>query len=126
VVLSSSRDVKHNITPVNARDVLERVAALPVARWSYNRNGKAETTRHLSPIAEDFFEAFGLGDSEKQVAASDLAGVALAAVKGLHEVLTEKDAELADLRARNEELLARLVALEKAIAPHPDTQLARR
>ena len=40
---------------------------------------------HIGIMAQDFFKEFGLGVSEKKVTALDIAGVNMAAIKGLLE-----------------------------------------
>ena len=121
VIASSSRFVKKNIVAVSPEDVLARVMALPVATWEYDKKGLQPT--HLGPMAEDFYEAFGLGDNPASIALSDTAGVALAAIQGLGHRLTEelsaKDRRIEELEGRLaqrdallEELLERLEALE--------------
>jgi hypothetical protein len=96
---SSDRNVKERFEPVNSRDVLEQVAALPLARWSYKED---PGTRHLGPMAQDFYAAFHVGPDDKHIATVDADGVALAAVQGLNQKLTEelkrRDAENAELR----------------------------
>lgn len=42
-------------------------------------------------MAQDFYTAFGLGDSDKAISTIDLDGVALAAIQGLYQVVQEKD-----------------------------------
>ena len=37
----------------------------------------------MGPMAQDFFAAFGLGDSDKHITTVDADGVALAAIRGL-------------------------------------------
>ena len=96
----SSRDLKTDFASLDPRDVLSRVNALPVSVWRY----KTEEVRHLGPMAEDFHQAFGLGEDDKHIAPGDQAGVALLAVKGLNEVVQEKDKEIADLKSRLETL----------------------
>ena len=97
----SSRAMKKNIEPVTApREILETVADLPIAHWSY----KTEDTRHVGPMAEDFYAAFGLGADDKHIAAADAAGVALGAIQGLYDVVQEKDGTIQDLQQRVSEL----------------------
>ncbi len=59
---------------------------------------------------------FGLGLGDKTIDTIDPDGVALAAIQGLNETLveklTEKDEEIAELRASNENMLARIEKLE--------------
>ena len=105
VVHASSRALKENFAAADPAAVLERVANLPVTYWNYTKDGSSE--RHIGPVAEDFYAAFGLGEDDKHIALSDSVGVALAAVQGLHEQLQAKDQRIAALEAR-------LAALEAA------------
>jgi hypothetical protein len=105
LVQGSSRDLKTDFVSLDPRDVLSRVNALPISVWSYKTENEV---RHLGPMAEDFHQAFGLGADDKHIAPGDQAGVALLAVKGLNEVVQEKDKEIADLKSR-------LEALEKLV-----------
>jgi hypothetical protein len=97
----SSRDIKTGFAALDPKDVLSRVSALPVSLWSY----KTESgVRHVGPMAEDFHQAFGLGEDDKHIAPGDQAGVALLAVQGLTQVVEEKDKEIAELKSRLETL----------------------
>jgi hypothetical protein len=102
----SDRNLKENFEPVNAREVLEKVAALPISRWNFK--GDADT-EHVGPMAQDFHAAFGVGTDERHIATVDADGVALAAIQGLNEKLKEKETELTELKAR----LAKLEELMK-------------
>jgi hypothetical protein len=104
-VSSSDRNVKENFTPVQPRGVLEKVAALPLTSWNY----KADSgTRHLGPMAQDFYAAFGVGPDDKHIATVDADGVALAAIQGLNEKLEQKETEITELKARLEKLEQRM------------------
>ena len=98
---SSSRELKTNFSPIDSRVVLAKLSALPVTSWNY-KSDKLER-RHYGPVAEDFQAAFGLGDG-KTISTIDQAGVAFAAIKGLHELVVERDAEIDELRAEIEAL----------------------
>ncbi|MBK7403105.1 MAG: tail fiber domain-containing protein [Phycisphaerales bacterium] len=102
---ASSRGLKEKFEPVDARDILDRVAALPITEWSYKSE---EGVRHLGPVAEDFSQAFGLGDDDKSIGTVDADGVALAAIQGLSQVIAERDAEIASLNDRLDRLEARV------------------
>ncbi|MBK9605216.1 MAG: tail fiber domain-containing protein [Betaproteobacteria bacterium] len=99
-VNGSDRAAKERFAVVAARDVLERVAGLPVTKWSY----KGQTQRHMGPMAQDFRAAFGLGHDDTTISTVDAAGVALAAIQGLHQLVREKDRELQRLRAKAAEV----------------------
>ena len=103
----SDRNGKANLTAVEGKDVLTRLAALPIYSWSYKAEDPA--VRHMGPTAQDFYAAFGLGADEQHIAALDSSGVALAAIQALAE-------ENATLRGEIQTLEARLAALEAAVA----------
>ena len=54
----------------------------------------------MSPMAEDFWKAFGVGYGDQTIADLDARGVEFAAIQGLHRLLQERDAEIASLRER--------------------------
>ncbi len=120
---SSDVNAKENFVPVNPREVLDRVAALPITRWNY-REDKAET--HLGPMAQDFYAAFALGMDDRHISMVDADGVALAAIQGLNEKVEGRshvaeariqklEAENAELKQHNDALEKRLDALEKIV-----------
>lgn len=75
---ASSKHLKKDLVPVVGSNVLPRVEELPL--WSYTYiTGRR---RHIGPMSEDFFEAFGYGD-DKSISGRDLAGIALACVQEL-------------------------------------------
>jgi len=106
---NSDRNSKENFQPVDPRTVLDKVAALPISRWNYKSD---QSTEHLGPVAQDFHAAFGLGADDRSIATIDESGVALAAIKGLHEVVKEKDARIQAL----EESVAELKKLVSKLA----------
>lgn len=109
---SSDRDAKTGFRAVDARAVLDGVIRLPLSTWSY----KAEPgTRHLGPVAQDFHAIFGVGADDKHIAPLDSAGVALAAIQGLYDLVQEKDARIDAQEERITELEERLAKLEAAL-----------
>jgi len=108
--LTSDRNAKEAFQPVNAREVLDKVAALPISEWQYKTQSDV---RHIGPMAQDFRAAFALGIDDTHITSVDADGVALAAIKGLNEKLEERDAEIALLHCDNEALNARLLAIER-------------
>ena len=73
---NSDRTKKHDLKALNTRTVLDKVARMPITSWSY----KAEkpSVRHIGPMAQDFYKAFGLGLDDKHITTIDEGGVALA------------------------------------------------
>jgi hypothetical protein len=122
----SDRAMKAGFEPVAASDVLKRVAALPLTRWSF----KGQTVRHIGPMAQDFHAAFKVGQDDKHISTTDAEGVALAAIQGLYQKLEAKDAQLAQQKKQIESLSTRLEKLERetqasrnAAAMHPASAL---
>ncbi len=123
---ASDRNAKMNFAAVNGRDILLRLAEVPIQMWSY----KAEdpSVRHIGATAQDFHAAFGVGYNNTSISTIDADGVALAAIQGLYQVVQEKDAEIASLRsqiaglksqvtsqqAEIDDLKARVAAIERA------------
>jgi hypothetical protein len=112
LVLTSDRNAKENFEPVNGREVLEKVAALPMTRWNFKTDAAA---RHIGPMAQDFYTAFHVGDDERHIAVVDEGGVALAAIQGLNQKLEQKETEITELKHKNDSLEKRLAALEQII-----------
>ena len=118
---TSDRNAKENFVAVDARSVLEQLVAMPLSTWNFK--GADPGLRLLGPTAQDFHAAFGLGNDDKTIVGTNLHGVALAAIQGLHAVvqandartralLADRDRELASLRER----LAELEALRDEMA----------
>ncbi len=74
-----------------------------------------ETIQHIGPMAQDFYAAFGLGDSETAIGTLDADGVSLAAIQALYQRSQDLEAENASLRQQMDESEERLAALESAI-----------
>lgn len=106
----SDRRVKTSIEPVNPREVLERVASLPISTWSYISDPSG--VRHMGPMAQDFHASFGLGASNLCIPTVDASGVALASIQALNERVETVRQENEKLKDENARLQARLDRLE--------------
>ena len=106
----SSRTAKTNLVAVAADGMLDQLARLPIWTWNYLRSDAGD--RHIGPVAEDFYAAFGFGTSERQLAPSDVAGVALAATQALQREIVERDRTIASLEARLDRLERALTGRE--------------
>jgi hypothetical protein len=96
-------NIKRGFTSVEPSRVLDKLATLPISKWSY-RTEESEVT-HLGPMAQDFKAAFELGDSDKTILQVDADGVAFAAIQALYQ-------RLQDLETQNRALERRLGAIE--------------
>lgn len=111
----SDRNAKRDLTPVNAEDILKKLAAMPLNLWSYTT--QEDGVRHLGPTAQDFRAAFGLGEEDTHISAIDADGVALTAIQALNSKVDQRDEELRLLKEENAALKARLDAIERKLAP---------
>jgi len=98
-------NAKTDFRPVDYREVLAKLAALPVTKWRYKHDPKRS---YIGPTAQDFRAAFGLGHDEKHIGTLDTDGVTLAAIKGLAE-------EIAAEGRLGSEREARISRLEEAL-----------
>jgi len=110
----SDRGSKCDFEPVDRLALLEKVVQLPITSWRYK--GEENDMRHVGPMAQDFYAAFALGDSDKHIGTLDADGIALAAIQGLHQQLAQKEQELEVMRrshdAQVEELQSRIAAMD--------------
>jgi hypothetical protein len=104
----SDQNRKRDIRPVDAQDILAKVAALPITSWSYD--SQDPSIRHIGPMAQDFNPAFGIGEFENGITTIDADGVALAAIQGLHQTLTDEVSRLRETATAQATELAQLKA----------------
>ena len=117
----SDQATKENFTPVDGQAILEQLADVPIQE--YKLKSQEESIRHVGPVAQDFYAAFGYGESDLAINMEDADGVALVAIQGLYELSREQAVRLKALKAENaaqqaqiDALVARIDALEAADA----------
>ncbi len=113
-IVPSDRNLKENIVPIDGREVLTRLAGLPVSVWNYK--GQGSSIRHIGPMAQDFQSAFHVGESDRFINMVDSGGVALASIQGLYSILQEKDKEIRSLKNENLELKEEIRDIGKRLA----------
>jgi hypothetical protein len=106
---ASSRTLKENFSAVDGEEVLAGIRTLPVTTW--NMIGGDRSVRHMGPVAEDFYRAFGLGLGETTIGLGDIDGVNLAASKALEARTAELQREVDTLRAELAALRAEMQAM---------------
>jgi hypothetical protein len=121
----SDRNLKANFLAVDGREILQRLSQIPILEW--NLKSQEARIRHVGPMAQDFYAAFGLGESDRHISSSDADGVALISIQVLYELnrekeqqiaqimekLTEKDQTIQDLHTSNAALQAQIGALHQ-------------
>ena len=97
----SDSNAKTKVRPIDPREVLAKLAGLPVSEWEYK---SVPQRRFFGPMAQDFHASFGLGDDDKTINTLDADGVLFLSVKGLIEELKERDKEIAELKTKSAEV----------------------
>ncbi|MDX1407195.1 MAG: hypothetical protein R3330_03650, partial [Saprospiraceae bacterium] len=106
---SSSKFLKENFQPVDRQGILDKLARIPVTEWSYKE--EEMQGRHIGPMSEDFFDAFGLGADPAAISTVDIAGVTVVSVQALYErqqALEQENSEFRRLISRLQERLEHL------------------
>ena len=89
----SDRALKENFVSIDPLDILDKLGEVPIDQW--NLVSQDPSIRHMGPVAQDFYAAFGLGESNRHISTTDADGVALATIQGLYQVVQEKDVQIA-------------------------------
>ena len=121
---TSASAAKTDVEPVDPERALEGVRSLDVATWRFT---DTDDGRHMGPMAEEFHEAFELGDTDESIATVDADGVAFAAIQGLaaendrlREELASTDETVEELEAETETLREQVEMLKESVATLED------
>ena len=99
------RNIKENFALVEPQDVLNCLSRIPIETWNYTWDDPS--VRHISPMAQDFFSTFSVGEDDKHIHPIDVSGVAFASIQALFQSLQQTRLELQTLRAEIEEMRER-------------------
>jgi hypothetical protein len=114
---ASDRNLKTDFAPVNAAEILARLAGLPIQSWRYTN--ELAGIRHVGPMAQDFKAAFKLGDDERYVGLLDEGGVALAAIQELNKRIEALSTDLKSRETQNAELKSEIFELRQLLEKSP-------
>jgi len=106
----SDVNMKEHFRDLDGEDVLAKLARMPIREWSYK--SQDASIRHAGPTAQDFHDAFGLGEDRLRISTIDADGVALRAVQALEARTRMTDDALA---RENADLKAELLALRERL-----------
>lgn len=98
----SREDSKEHFVPVDPKSLLAALKSLNISSWNYKH--QSDDQRHLGPMAEAFYAAYGLGTDPEHIATSDMAAVALASSQALLLELEAKDQRINELETRLQQL----------------------
>jgi trimeric autotransporter adhesin len=120
---SSDKTKKENFQPVDGEEVLGKIRGFELTSWNFIGHDPKEF-RHYGPMAQDFFSAFGqdgVGQigTETTINSGDLAGILMIAVQALEKrtaELKQKEAQIAVLASKVEEITAKYAYLETVVS----------
>jgi len=109
----SSRYYKEDFQPLDGIAILSKVAELDITKWKF----KGSQERHISPVAQDFYQAFGCGtgnveDDSTHIAAMDMAGVALRSIQELTRLVRSQQTLMFEQQKKIEELEKKIAAMQ--------------
>ena len=120
---SSDKTKKENFQPVDGEAVLGKIRGFELSSWNFIGHDPKEF-RHYGPMAQDFFAAFGqdgVGQigTETTINSGDMAGILMVAVQALEKrtaELKQKEAQIAVLASKVQELTAKQAYFETVAA----------
>ena len=78
---ASSISLKENFTDIDKEELLNKISELDIQSWNYK--SEDASIKHIGPLAEQFYDLFGLGGSDKSISTIDPAGLALVGIQAL-------------------------------------------
>ncbi len=97
-VAISDSTKKTDIRPVDTKSALDKVSKIPIKEWRYKEQPDPNI-RHIGPMAQDFWNAFHLGEDSLGISTIDPDGVALAAIQELAKQNRELEDRLKHLES---------------------------
>ena len=109
----SDHEAKENLSMADSYTILSRLSDLPISTWNYT--SQDPSIRHIGPMAQDFYDAFGVGKDAKHISTVDADGIALVAIQGLSRMVQERDTQIAAQQKELTQLEARVTLLEQTL-----------
>ena len=104
---------KENFRDLDGDEVLSKIATMPIREWNYK--SQDDSIRHVGPTAQDFYGAFGLGESNLTITTSDISGINMLGVQALARRTAMLDRDNRKLREDIASLRTELVELRRAL-----------
>jgi prepilin-type N-terminal cleavage/methylation domain-containing protein len=108
----SDKNKKENFEKVDGEYVLREIQRMDITKWNYiggdEKNKEGDVAFHIGPMAQDFWQAFGIGHNDITILTQDISGVNM---KGVQALADRTDR----LKAENEDLKKRVAKLEALV-----------
>jgi len=92
IVVESGYSLVEHLANASPKEVLAKLVRIPIYTWNYNWD--APDIRHLGPMSQDFYAAFGVGVDDQSICYIDSIGVCLASIQALNEMVQETAARM--------------------------------
>ncbi len=92
----SDVNTKEHFTKVNKENILQKISQLDVTKWNYK--SQDEEVQHIGPMAQDFYQAFELGESNKTITTTDIDGINMLGIQALEERTNNQATEIEELK----------------------------
>lgn len=102
----SDKHKKEHFHTEDADAILEKISNMEITSWNYKTQDAK--IRHIGPMAQDFYAAFGFGESDTTITGVDIDGVNMIAV----QALAKRTAELKAKADEVEQLKRKVAQLE--------------
>ena len=111
--LPLAREFAHHLEQMSLADILAALVQVPIYTWNYEWDDPS--IRHMGPMAQDFYAAFGLGEGDTTIFHVDGMGVCMAALQALHSMVQEQAQQIEQQQALLEEQATTIAALERLV-----------
>ena len=102
----SDANSKTDWQTVDPEKYLRGIAGMKINSWRYS--AQSAPVRHVGPTAQDFYQAFGLGSSDRSITTTDADGASMLAI----QALAQRTDELREAVKKIDALEQRLAQLE--------------
>ena len=106
LIENSDINSKQDIQALDKQAILDKVMDLNISQWRYKDD---PNSNHIGPMAQEFYQVFELGDTDKGISTLDSSGVALVAIQALKQ-------ENNTIQLENDSLKQRMVDLQNKLA----------
>jgi len=113
IIISSHADFVERFAAVSAEEILDALVKIPIQTWNYKDDDPA--IRHMGPMAQDFYAAFGLGNTDKVIFHIDAVSVCLASIQGLAARFKRQAAQIENNQATLDQLTSQISTLEQQL-----------
>lgn len=120
IVVESGYSLVEHLANASPKEVLAKLVQIPIYTWNYNWDDPG--IRHLGPMSQDFYAAFGVGVNDQSICYIDSIGVCLASIQALNEMVQENAARIEHQQKQLDRQTTALAELERLLGQTKQVQ----